>query len=61
MAWERYEVLPGNPQWVNPNMPTLSKAHVVAWYRVSKAIPAVNDDIAGRKADAKAKRFGRGR
>ncbi len=47
---EQYEALPGTPAWVDPDNPTLSKCDVLAWYRLSKLIPAVMQAAEAKKA-----------
>ncbi|MDX2138335.1 MAG: hypothetical protein SF123_09600 [Chloroflexota bacterium] len=44
-----YAELPGDPRWVDPGNPTLSKAEVVAVYSVRNQLAAVTADLQQRK------------
>lgn len=48
-----YHALPGVPEWVDPDNPTLSKADVVAFYRLHSRIGVVQEDAAAKKAKRK--------
>jgi hypothetical protein len=45
---EEFEDLPGNPQFVNPFIPKPSKAEVIAAYRMTKLMEAIQADISSR-------------
>jgi len=45
-----YDALPGTPDWVDLDNPTLSKCEVIAWYRLSRRIPALMAEAANKKA-----------
>lgn len=53
MTLADYEALPGTPDWINPAHPTLCKSDVIAWYRLSGRIPAVQQTAAAKKTKGK--------
>jgi len=50
---EQFEALPGDPQWVDPNNPTLSKAEVLVYYRMHNVIRSVAEDVRAREMNRK--------
>lgn len=50
LSMVEYEALPGSPVWIPVDNPSLSKADVIAWYRLSRLIPAVAQEAAAKKA-----------
>lgn len=49
MTWPEYEALPGAPVWIDALQPTLSKADVVAWFRLSGQLKAIDNAAAKRQ------------
>ena len=57
LSIEEYAALPGNPCWVDPENPTVTKAEIIMWYRMHRAIPAVANDAQARAMQQKRGRF----
>lgn len=49
-----YDSLPGDPQWIAEDTPQISKAHVIAYARMSARITAVFMEAERRKSGARA-------
>lgn len=47
LGMDEYNRLPGTPMWAHGN--DLSKCHIIVWYRYSRRIQAIPQDIQTRK------------
>ncbi|MCI0347917.1 MAG: hypothetical protein L0Z53_00695 [Acidobacteriales bacterium] len=57
LSIEEYAQLPGNPCWVDCDNPTVTKAEIIMWFRIHRAIPAVVGDAQAREMQRKRGKF----
>ena len=55
LSQAEYDALPGVPDWIAENGPSISKAHVIAFYRMKARIEGVSVAAERRKAGLNAK------
>lgn len=54
LSQAEYDSLPGTPDWLTDNGPTISKSHVVAYARLKRRIEAVYMDATQKQSKARA-------